>query len=91
MTDEDKTESLLEFPCHIDVKVMGRAEQGFTALIIELVRQHVPDLDGDAVRTRHSRNGNYVSVTVRVYAQNRHQMDALYRALTAHEKVTMAL
>lgn len=84
-------DSLLEFPCHIDVKVMGRAEQDFTELVVELVRQHVPEINDGAVRTRASRNGNYIAVTIRVFAESRSQMDALYRELSAHEKIAMAL
>lgn len=84
-------DSLLEFPCHIDVKVMGRAEQDFTELVVELVRQHVPEITDGAVRTRASRNGNYIAVTIRVFAESRSQMDALYRELSAHEKIAMAL
>lgn len=91
MTTEDPPEELLQFPCQIDVKAMGRAEEGFTELVVGIVRRHVPDLANDAVSTRNSRHGNFVSVTVRVQAQSRQQMDALYRELTGHEKVSVAL
>ena len=84
-------DSLLEFPCRIDVKVMGRAEEGFAELVLELARRHVPELTADAVRSRHSSQGNYISLTVSVQAQSREQMDALYRELTAHEKISVAL
>lgn len=84
-------DSLLEFPCRIDVKVMGRAEEDFAELVLELVRRHVPDLRDDAIRSRHSRHGNYVAITVSVYAESREQMDALYRELTAHERIAVAL
>lgn len=84
-------DSLLEFPCEIDVKVMGRAEEGFTELVVELVRRHVPDVSADAVRSRPSSAGNYLAVTVSVRAESRDQMDALYRDLTAHEKIAVAL
>lgn len=82
---------VLEFPCRIDVKVMGRADEDFAELVVELVRRHVPDVTHDAVRSRHSRHGNYIALTVSVYAESREQMDALYRELTAHEKIAIAL
>lgn len=91
MNESPPTEELLQFPCQIDVKVMGRAEAGFTALVVEIVKRHAPDLAEDAVSTRNSRHGNFVSVTVRVQAQSREQMDAMYRELTSHEKVSVAL
>jgi putative lipoic acid-binding regulatory protein len=85
------TNALLEFPCRIDVKVMGRADERFAELVLELVRRHVPDVTRDAVRSRLSQQGNYVALTVSVQAESREQMDALYRDLTAHEKIVIAL
>ena len=80
-----------EFPCDYDVKAMGLADPGFDALVVEIVRRHCPDLGEAAVRSRPSRNGRYVSVTVTIRAQSRAQLDAIYDDLTAHEKVLMRL
>ena len=38
-----------------------------------------------------SREGRFVSVTVTITAQSREQLDALYRELSGHELVLMAL
>ena len=84
-------ETLLEFPCDFPIKVMGRAEPGFDALVVELVRKHCPDLHEGAVRTRPSKGGKWVSVTVTMRAESKSQLDAIYLELTAHEKVVMAL
>ena len=91
MNQHPDTESPLVFPCRIDVKAMGRHEEGFTELVVEIVQRHVQDIVPDAVRTNTSRAGNYVSVTVAVHAESRAQMDALYHELTAHEKISVAL
>ena len=45
----------------------------------------------DAVQTAVSAKGNFVSVTVTVRATSREQLDDIYRELTAHEAVLMAL
>ena len=87
----DNEETLLEFPCDFPIKVMGRAEPGFDELIVELVRKHVPDLKEGAVRSRPSKGGKWVSVTVTLRAESKAQIDAIYLALTAQEKVVMAL
>jgi putative lipoic acid-binding regulatory protein len=84
-------ENLLDFPCDFSIKAMGRAEPGFDALVAEIVRRHAPDLHEGSVRTRNSRGGKWVSVTVTLRAQSKHQLDAIYLDLTAHEKVVMAL
>ncbi|MEX2523509.1 MAG: DUF493 domain-containing protein [Gammaproteobacteria bacterium] len=73
------------------VKAMGAAEEDFDGLVVSLVRRHSPDLAESAVKTRLSRNGNYMSVTVTVEARSREQLDAIYTDLTAHERVLIAL
>ncbi|MEM7026840.1 MAG: DUF493 domain-containing protein [Pseudomonadota bacterium] len=88
MAEED---SLIQFPCDFPIKVMGIAEDDFDLIIVEIVRRHAPDLGEGAVRSRHSKEGKYISVTVTVNAQSREQLDNIYLDLTEHEKVIMAL
>lgn len=88
MTDE---ESLMEFPCDFDIKAMGMAEPGFDEVVVSLVRRHTPDLSEAAVRIRPSKGGKWLSVTVRIRARSRAQLDAIYQDLTDHEKIVMAL
>ena len=88
MTGDD---SLLEFPCDFPIKAMGKSEENFDALVVEIVRKHCPDLLEGAVKSRLSRKGNYVSVTVTIQAESRSQLDRIYMDLSAHEKVLMAI
>ncbi|HHH39854.1 MAG TPA: DUF493 domain-containing protein [Sedimenticola sp.] len=81
----------MTFPCEFSVKAMGRAEAGFDALVVEIVRRHVPDLGEGAVKRRESSGGRYTSVTVTFTASSREQLDAIYQALTDHERVLMSL
>lgn len=87
----DENQSLLEFPCEIAVKAMGHNHPEFELVVVEIVRRHFAGLGEGAVNTRASRGGKYISVTVKVEAQNRPQIDALYRELSAHEAVVMLL
>ena len=87
-TDED---TIMEFPCHFPIKVMGMAEDNFDALVVNIVRKHAPDLSEGAVKSRLSQAGKYISITVTVEAKSRQQLDNIYLELTAHEKVLMAL
>ena len=82
---------LLEFPCDFPIKAMGKSGNDFDALVVEIVRKHCPDLLEGAVKSRLSKAGNYVSVTVTIQARNRSQLDNIYFDLSAHEKVLMAL
>ena len=90
-TDQNGDDQGFEFPCEYAIKAMGLAEPGFEATVIELIRPHAPDLDVETIRTRPSRNGRYLSITVRIQAVSRAQLDAIYDDLTAHEKVLMRL
>ena len=63
----------------------------FDALVVEIIRRHAPDLRESAVKTRPSKGGNWISVTVTIEATSKSQLDAIYQSLTDHEKVVMAL
>ena len=83
--------SLLLFPCAFPIKVMGRTQDGFAQAIVTIVTRHAADFDPATLEMRSSRAGNYLSVTATINATSRAQLDALYRALTAHPMVTMVL
>ena len=87
----DASESLLKFPCSFPIKAMGLAEPGFDDLVLTIVREHAPDLREGAVVTRPSKGGKWVSVTVTIQATSRNQLDAIYQAMSDHDKVVMAL
>lgn len=83
--------SPLQFPCSFPVKVMGRHEPGFEALVVALISDHAGEIPIERVRSRVSSNGNYLSVTVTIEAQSRAQLDAIYSALTGCSQVLMVL
>jgi putative lipoic acid-binding regulatory protein len=87
----EQTESPLVFPCEFPIKVMGRMDSGFEARALEIVYRHAPDFDPDHMHTRTSRKANYLSVTFRIRAASREQLDGLYRDLTACRDVLMVL
>ncbi len=88
---EQQPATLLEFPCRFPIKVFGRAEPDFDALVVTLVRQHVPDIHEAGVTTRVSREAKWCSVTVTIEVSSKQQLDAIYRTLSAHEKIVMVL
>lgn len=84
-------ETLLEFPCDFPIKIMGHESAEFRQLARELVERHTGPLDDTSVVSALSRNGRFVSVTITVNAQNRQQLDEIYREITSHDDVLMAL
>jgi putative lipoic acid-binding regulatory protein len=87
----DNEETLLEFPCDFPIKVMGKAEPGFEAMVVELVSRHTGELMETAINSRLSRGGKWISITINLRAQSKAQLDAIYQDLSSHEKVVMAL
>jgi uncharacterized protein len=84
-------DSLLKFPTDFPIKAMGRSGSNVRALALAIVEKHVGKLAEDAVRERTSTDGNFLAVTFMVRAENRVQLDEIYRELTACEAVLMAL
>lgn len=90
MTDHER-ETLLEFPCDFPIKIMGKNHVDFEAAVITIFNQHVDDFGEHALKSRESKNGNYLSITVTISAQSQSQLDNIYQDLSSHELVMMAL
>ncbi|MCU7804828.1 MAG: DUF493 domain-containing protein [Candidatus Thiodiazotropha sp. (ex Lucinoma borealis)] len=88
---DQEQETLLKFPCDFPIKVMGKAEPGFEAMIMELVSHHTSEVLETTVNSRLSKGGKWVSITINLCAESKDQLDAIYLDLSAHEKVVMAL
>ena len=74
--------------------VAGRVVPGkesFAQEMLALVKRHAPDFDESTVGMRPSREGKYLSLTFEIRATSRQQLDALYRDLSDHPMVQMAL
>jgi len=83
---------LLEFPCEFPLKVMGKNHEDFEVYVVATITKHITiQLTENAVVAKPSKNGNYVSLTVTFEAHSQKQIDDIYRELTAHELVLMAL
>lgn len=89
MNDEPTT--LLEFPCAFPVKIMGEAKDGFADAMLEIVLRHAPDFVPASMEMKASSAGKYVSLTCTITATSQEQLDALYREISAHPMVSMAL
>ena len=84
-------ETLLEFPCAFPIKIMGRTEDGFANAMLEVVLRHAPDFDSMTMSMKASSSNKYLSLTCTINATSKQQLDDLYREITAHPMVVMAL
>ncbi|MBZ0093824.1 MAG: DUF493 domain-containing protein [Sulfuricella sp.] len=89
MTEERTT--LLEFPCAFPIKIMGEAREGFADAMLEIVLRHAPDFVAVSMEMKASSSGKYVSLTCTITAVSQVQLDDLYREISGHTMVSMAL
>ena len=81
----------IEFPCAYPIKIIGDSAEGDVARIIQVVRDHAPEVTPDQVTTRKSRAGNFQSIRVTLQATGEPQLKALHEALMALPGVRMVL
>jgi putative lipoic acid-binding regulatory protein len=89
MTEQQKT--LIDFPCHFTLKVMGEQHPQFGEHMMDALRTHVAEICADHITLKASSKGNYVSATIVVYAENQDHLDNMYRTLTTHPMVKFVL
>ncbi|MDM7951368.1 DUF493 family protein [Hydrogenophaga sp.] len=83
--------SLIEYPCHFPIKVMGAQVDGFLSAMVHIARSFDANFDEDTIERRPSKAGNYLGLTLSVYVTSREQLDELYRTLTTHPMVRVVL
>ena len=83
--------TLLEFPCAFPIKIMGEAREGFADTMLEIVLRHAPDFDAASMEMKASSSGKYISLTCTFTAVSQSQLDDLYREISGHPMVSMAL
>lgn len=88
MTD---TTTLIEFPCHFPIKIMGKNSATFLDEIKEITLKHFPSIEDERITFNLSQASNYIAITVTVFAENKDLLDAFYQDLTKHPGIQMVL
>ncbi len=82
----------IEFPCErYPIKVIGDAGEGFSDMVVEVIRRHAPNFDETTLVARDSRNGRFLSVQVLITATSVEQLQAIHVDLRATGRVHMVL
>jgi len=84
-------QSLITYPSHFPIKVMGAKVEGYVEAIVKVAQAFDPDFDAATVEQRPSKAGNYLGLTITVRVTSREQLDELYRTLTTHPLVKVVL
>lgn len=83
--------TLMEFPCHFPIKIIGKKTGNFKTDIISLVLKHFPETSAAKISCKASQQGNYLAITAIVYTHDQFSLDALYQSLTKHPDIKMVL
>lgn len=82
---------LLRFPARVHIKAVGKRSVRFEALVHSIVSRHIAPEALLASSARESRGGKYLAVTLTINADNRAQLDDIYRDLSRCKDVLIAL
>jgi uncharacterized protein len=84
-------QSLIEYPSRFPIKVMGAKADGFRAAMAAIAKQFDPSFDDATIEEKPSAKGNYLGLTLTITATSREQLDEIYRTLSTHPMVKVAL
>lgn len=91
MASDTPNQPLLTFPCEFVIKVFGLATDEFEKAVMTIISNNVKGLREDTFRTRPSKDGKYLAITITINVDSREQLDTIYRELSANPLVLMAL
>jgi putative lipoic acid-binding regulatory protein len=84
-------ETLIEFPCHFPIKVMGEVRDEFTSTVIEIIKHKNDSFDPSTIEMKGSSEGRYISLTCFVYVTSKPELDDIYRSLSTHPMIKVVL
>jgi putative lipoic acid-binding regulatory protein len=70
---------------------VGTDQDDFAEFAADVVRRIVDDPDTVSYRTRPSRNGSYLAVTISFIATDQQQLDKVFEQMSAQERVVWVL
>jgi len=79
------------FPDTYSIKAVGLDSDNFAEFVADVVRRIVDDDSTVNYRTRPSRNGSYLAVTVSFIAKDQQQLDSVFEQMSAQDRVVWVL
>ena len=73
----ESNEDVFKFPCDYPIKVFGINQPDIVNTISTIVESHVGKLHSNQISLKNSSKGKYVSVTIRIIATSRKQLDSI--------------
>ncbi|MCA9012594.1 MAG: DUF493 domain-containing protein [Planctomycetaceae bacterium] len=84
-------ESRHAFPCHYTFKVIGSAEDNFTARVVACVRDELRTETDPPFSIRNTEHGRHVAITLEPMCESSKQVLAIYSRLSGMDGLVMLL
>lgn len=81
----------IEFPCDYPLKVVGRADEDFRQVVLDVIEVHAPGFDQTTVTLQDSSKGRFQSVRVTITATGEPQLKSIFEDLKATGRVQMVI
>ena len=85
----DLLEQTHAFPCPYLFKIIGNADEGFSARVVAIVREELLIEVDPPYHVRESVGGRHLAVTLEPIVQSAHQVIAIYRRLGVLDGLVM--
>ena len=73
----EMNEDIFKFPCDYPIKVFGLNQPDLIDTVSTIVEKYVGKLHSNQITLKNSSKGKYVSVTIRIIATSRKQLDSI--------------
>ena len=84
-------EDIFNFPCEYPIKIFGENQPEFIKTVCNIVETHTGKLHANQTTTKYSSKSKYISLTVRIIATSRQQLDAINKDLQSCPLVSYLL
>jgi len=84
-------DDVFNFPCDYPIKIFGKDQPDFVSTVCNIIELHVGKLHKNQITSKVSSKGSYISLTVRIIATSRSQLDAINKSLQNCPMVTYLL
>jgi hypothetical protein len=73
----ETNDDIFKFPCEYPIKVFGLNQPNLKDSICAIIENYVGKLHDNQITTKNSSKGKYVSITIRIIATSRKQLDSI--------------
>tara|TARA_B110000967_G_C18719130_1_gene476708 strand:+ start:118 stop:405 length:288 start_codon:yes stop_codon:yes gene_type:complete len=87
----EDNDDIFKFPCDYPIKIFGLNQPELKQTVCSIVESYVGKLHENQITIKKSSKGKYVSITVRIIATSRKQLDAINLELQSSPMVSYLL